>query len=367
VEGLAVADNAWSRIVNSTIRKYLRQQEVNILRARKLSALLKKRGRITFNNSGTALDWKVKYKRVKMTPYADGDPQDFSRKDRHKTATIGWRGYTATDSMTKGEYLQNRSTEAIVKLYDDRTKSLIEDMEDQFGEEFYVDGNASGNSKSLHGVESFLSSFTKRAGKIAAQPTNTYAGLSNNPGDAGGTWSGTGGISTNDWPDGRGSANYDFWSPLIVDYTDSALGGTTWEANAVEALSFGIVHSQRSKSARGMLDLVLVDSAMWRAYKRIQRTKERIEIDRGSDSDLVKLGFKDVINQDGVDVTTEYGLPTGIGYGFNIDMMELCSQQGQVFVPEGPSEDIATKSWRYSVDFYGNMRCNPRYFVKFTS
>jgi hypothetical protein len=44
--------------------------------------------------------------------------------------------------------------------------------------------------------------------------------------------------------------------------------------------------------------------------------------------------------------------------------MELMSLQGQLFVVEGPDYDIQTKSWRTSVDFFGNMWCNPRYQFK---
>jgi hypothetical protein len=54
-----------------------------------------------------------------------------------------------------------------------------------------------------------------------------------------------------------------------------------------------------------------------------------------------------VINQDGVDVTWEYGITPDTGYGFNCDMMELRSQQAQVFVPEGPDFDMASNAWRF--------------------
>ena len=37
--------------------------------------------------------------------------------------------------------------------------------------------------------------------------------------------------------------------------------------------------------------------------------------------------------------------------------------QAQVFVPEGPEMDIATKSWRFSVDFFGNTCWNPKFFL----
>ena len=42
-------------------------------------------------------------------------------------------------------------------------------------------------------------------------------------------------------------------------------------------------------------------------------------------------------------------------------MMELRSMQAQVFVPEGPEFDIASKAWRFSLDFYGNCVYNPKF------
>jgi hypothetical protein len=353
----------WSRVVNSTIKKYIREREINILRNRKLTALLKKKNRISFNWSGIAVDWKIKYKRVRLTPYADGDTLEFSRKDRNKTATLDWRGYSATDSMTKGEFLQNRNTEAIVKLYSEISSDLIDDMEDAFGEEFYINGYAAGNSKRIHGLESFFAA-TQNVGNGAATPTGTYAGLSCVPGAYGGQWD-SGPLPS--WPNGRGDAQYDFWSPLVVDYGDTLFDSAThtWANNCVEAISFGIIKSKKSKSAKGQLDLILTDDEMYRQYLKVMRAKERILVERSAEkSPLIALGFSDVINQDGTDVTWEYGIPYGVGYGLNCDMMELRSQQAQVFVPEGPDQDIASKSWRFSVDFFGNAVFNPKFQIK---
>src|SRR5262249_41119019 len=107
----------WSRIVNTTIHEFIRGAEVNVLRNRKLLALMKERGRITFNHAGDLLDWKVRYKRAPMIGYADSDTLTFSRRDRWKTAQLDWRGYAATDSMTKKEKLMNKDVAAIVKIY----------------------------------------------------------------------------------------------------------------------------------------------------------------------------------------------------------------------------------------------------------
>lgn len=357
----------WSRVLNSTIKNYIREREINVLRNRKLTALLKKRGRFSFNWSGLNMNWKVKYKRVRLTPFADGDVLTFDRKERHKTAEIDWRGYSLTDSMTKGEFLRNRGKEAIINLYSTIAEDLMDDAEEFFGEEFYLNGNLAANSRRIHGVETFGGYSGVSAGNGAATPNGSYAGLNCTPGYYGGTWT-PGSLPA--WPNGFGDPHYDFWSPIIVDYGDSLFPGganpnNTWANNCIEAVAFGIIKSKKSKSARGMLDVIFLNDELYRTYLSQARTKERIMVDRGAASGLVSLGFTDVINQDGVDLTWEYGTPSGVGYGFNIDMMEVRSMQAQVFVPEGPDFDLGTKSWRFSVDMYGNVVYNPKFFVFF--
>lgn len=367
----------WSRVINSTIRNYIRTEEVNILRNRKLTALLKKRGRITFNWSGVSMDWKVRYRRTPMVGFADGDTVTFTRQDHDKTAVLDWRGYSAADAMTKGEYLQNRGTEAIIKLFDTRNKRLLEDVEDQFGQQFYIDGTLAANSKLMHGIESFMQNSGAVANNGSATPSGTFAGLSCIPGNYGGTWSASGSLA---WPNGRGDPEYDFWAPLIVDVGNAmfvpggTVAGTTNElwnfadsagnSVALEAVSYAIIKGKKSPSSKGQLDLFFLNDEAYRQYLPRLRSKERIVVNNNQ-SELVSLGFGDVVQQDGKDITWEYGLPTGvIGYGLNLDQMELRSQQAQVWVPEGPSFDDASKTWRWSIDFFGNTVWNPKYQVK---
>jgi hypothetical protein len=353
----------WSRIVNTTIKNYIREVEIDVLRNRKVPAMLKAKGRITFNWSGDGMDWKVRFKRAPMIGYADTDTLTFARLNRWKTAQLDYRGYATTDSMTKQERLKNKSTEAIVKVYDEITRNLVEDMEDQFGDEFYIDGNAAGNSKRLHGIESFLGDGGVSSGGFIALPSDEYAGINTALGTYGGTWTGT----SSNWPKATGDGHFDFWSPLLVDYTDTAWAATTktWPNTCEEAMRFGLIYSRKNKSKRGAVDFIILDEELYRQFLDKISTKERIIVDRGDKNSLVSLGFTDVTNFDGAEVTTEYGLPANIGYGWNIDQMELRSQQGQLFVPEGPDYDIATKSWRFSIDFFGNMVFRPRYFLKF--
>jgi hypothetical protein len=359
----------WSRIVNTTIHDYIRAVEPNILRNRKLLALMKERGRITFGHAGDLMDWKVQYKRAPMQGYADSDTLTFSRRDRWKTAQLQWRGYAATDSMTKLEKLKNKSTEAIIKIYDQITKNLLEDLEDQFGDELYIDGNAAGNSKRIHGIESFLGNAGPAPQGFIGVPASTYAGLTTGLGDYGGSWSTTAGNF--DWPRGTGDAHFDYWSPLLIDYTDQAWAASTktWPNTCREALRFGIVHSKKNKSMKGMLDLALLDSELFRLFEEKVDANERIVVEGGNKKgSLYSLGYGDVVNFEGAEITYEYGIPTGVGHGWNLDYAELCSLQPQMFVPEGPDFDIASQSWRFSIDFFGNLKfASIRYFTKWLS
>lgn len=356
----------WTRVVNTTIADYIRQEEVNVLRERKLLALLQSRGRLTFNHEGDEMNWKVRYKRAPMTGYADGDTLSFARKERHKTAVLGWRGYSATDSVSKMEKLQNKGAAAIIKIFDNTARLLMEDISENFAGEFYIDGNAAGNLKRLHGIESFFGvSGTAAAGVDA--PSDTYAGLNTGLGYYGGSWSALAAAPTTDWPSGSGDASYDFWSPLVIDYAHTGWAGATntWKDNCSAVLRYAITHQGRNASKKKMMDLVLLDPDLFRQFANAQDGKQQITIRRGDKVGLVSLGFTDVIEFDGMEVTREYGVPRLSGYGLAIDQMELCSLQDRLFVPEGPDFEIASKSHRFSIDFMGNLKCNPRYFTKF--
>lgn len=348
---------AWSRVVNTTIRKYIRDVEVAILRNRVLTAMLKAKGRFTFNWSGERMDWKVEYKRNTLAGYADGDTQTFTRKDRWKTAALGWRGYAMNDAMTKVERLMNSGPEAIVRTYATIAPNLMRDMEEWFSEEFYIDGTTAANYRRMHGIESFLSGTgTGSSTSPAVTANGTFAGLSCALNAYGGTWSGT-------WPSGRGTPDYDFWTPLLVDYGCAFFSSTqTWTANSLDALRYLIIKSQRSKSARGKLDFVLIDDDMFRIALNQVSDKERIQV---SDNKGVRqLGFSNTFNLDGTDVTWEYGSPQYVGYGFNCNEMEVRSMQDQLFVPEGPDYNLSDKTWRFSIDFIGNTVWTPKFFSK---
>jgi hypothetical protein len=359
---------SWQRELHTTIHKYIREEEENILRNRKLLAMLKDRGRITFNHSGDLVDWKVRYKRAPMRTFAEGQTLTFARVNRWKTAQLPWRGYAVTDSITKQERLKNKGMEAIIKVYSQMATNLMDDIDEHFGDELYIDGYASGHTEQIHGLESFMGNSGVQTNGYVATPSDTYAGMSTALGNFGGTWST---VSSNvNWPDGTGDAEYDFWSPLLVDYTDTAWQASTktWANTCGEALRYGITKQQKNGSKKGLWDMVLLERELYRLFLEFQEAKERVIIKRGDrKGGLYALGFEDVMNLDGCDITQEYGVPTAVGYGLAINHLELMSLQDRLFVAMTPDFDLASYSERFSIDFFGNMKANPRYQGTFAS
>ena len=378
----------WARLANTTINEYLRGEEVQVMRNRKILALLQDRGRVTFNHNGLLLDWKIRYRRAPLTGFIDGDTLSFSRQNRWRTAQVDWRGYAMTDQMTEFEKQKNKGDAAIVKVWSEMAKLLVDDITDQFGDEPYIDGTAAGNSKRFLGIESFMASTVTGTKQPIGRPSQTsYAGNSCVLGNYGGSWSSTGStadtatIPSGDWPTGTGDAHFDFWSPLIVDYTSAAVtgaaaGGTgitgwqastkTWANTCLEAVRYGIINSQKNKSKKSMLDLVALEIEMFRLFKDKAQTEEQLFVTRGDAGDgLYKLGFKDIVNFDGIDVTSEYGIPRYTGYGWNIDAVELCSLLDVLIKSKGPDYDMASDAYRFAVFIMGNFKFNNiRQFAK---
>ena len=353
--------SVYIRIDKTTITNHVRKRMVNIMRNRPLTAMMTEKGRVTYNASGKNLDWRVKYRRNGLQQYGDGQLVQFDRLNRDQVAVLPWRGYILSESVTKMEELSNRGQEAIVKVIADITDSMLDDVQDQFEDEFFKDGNAAGNESRIHGFDSATG--TGDTAQYVA-PSDTYAGLDTTLGAYGGS------IIDGTWPAGQFDAQYDFWSPLIVNYTDSASWTATtktWPNTAAEAIRAGITHCSKNASLDGMMDYIGMPLELFRQFKDVVGDKERIQVRRdGEASGLVNLGFRDVINYDGVDCHGNYSVPSGTAYGLNFDSMELLSMQPDLFVP-GSDYDITHLAKQYTLDYFGNLKFNPRDLCKWVA
>lgn len=342
----------WKRVATTTIADYIRKRELNIMKDQKILAMLKSKGRIIFNCSGKKLNWKVKKKRNTLEGYADMQDISAGRVNRDEEAELPVRGYVLGEAVSRKEQVMNKGKEAIVNFVTNLVDDMMDDAEFDFNGRFFVDGNATGNENDIHGFPSWLG-YTGSAQYTL--PSDVYGGLVTNLGNYGGAAiSGT-------WPIGRFDPEYYFWAPTIVNYTHADWSASTdnWANNCLEALSAGIIHSRSLKGRQGAMDLIVTTPEMYREFLDQARTKENLQIQRREDSGMVALGFRDVVNWDGVDVTSEADVPDGEAYGLAFKTLELRSWQKQLF-KQDDDFDITNLTKKWAISFFGNLKGNPR-------
>lgn len=359
----------WAGLVNTTMKKYFKGEIVAVLRKRLLLSMLEQRGQISFNASGAGdgvaddMQWQVRYLQNDLQGFDDSSVLIFSAVNRHKRAVLPWRGYAMPEGMHEIDRMKNRGPEALVNIWDTKAKDMMSDISEKLGPEMYVDGNAAGNSLKLHGIESFMSVSGALASQKVGNPNDTYAGLSTALAGYGGSWD-----SSAVWPDGTGSATYDFWSPIVVDYTNALWpqATKTWDNTAVDAMRYGLMAARRNDDKDNMIEIVIHEREMYRKFVTLFQTEERLPIQPGDNTGMRKLGFKDIINFDGTDVTWEFGCPGGVGYGWCMNALEMICLNEELIDVKGPDLDPASQVWRFWATMVLNLKFRTiRNFLKF--
>jgi hypothetical protein len=367
----------WSRVIATTIVNHLRETEEATFRKFKVFALLEQSGNVVMNQSGRGFDWNVRWQNAPVTGNTGDTPRTFSRVNMWKRAELPWRGFTTTDSIYRREMLENRGQQALVDVAGKMAERLQESLEQHLSYQPYRDGNASGAENDFHGMESFLSydgTVNETASGVADKrtssntgdrygyPNDTYAGLSTQLGFYGGGRIGGG---TGRWPNTPVDPSLDFYSPVIINYNattfNGAGGGQNWKSNCVFAMREGIHQCKRNDTKEAQIDLVVLDRSLYIQFLNTYKDQERIMVSK--ENGLKALGFSDVVTLDGVEITSEYAVPAGKGYGLSVGNMELRCLENQLMVAEGPFFAEETQSYRYACSTLGNFRFrSPRNF-----
>ena len=373
-------DAEWVGVLHQVAPHFLSKYVDETVRNRILLAYLRKNGRIMLNQSGSMCVWNVKCDQATVEAAGDGGTLVFNRNQNMRRAALNWRGYVTTDQMTEKEYLECKGPSQIFDRYGEMIPGLMEAMTDNFGAELILDGNGTGRDNCIHGLESFLSNDTDVAATdLIATPSDSYAGLSTVLGSEGGTWSSNlsagqrpNGTDTHatDWPSGKGSTKYDFFSPKLVNYSSSAWGtgisGTTtplssWEANCERAIRQMVIWLIHTGGQRSKPKVVLLGQDLYNGYLNHQAAKGRIILPHKESEDL---GFSDTVNQEGVAITYDYDVPTLTGYACNVENMELGSLDKVLFGYRGPDWSIKDRAYLFYVGMFGNTRFRPKHFGK---
>jgi len=374
----------WSRVIGTTIVNHLREEELATFRKFKIFAMLEASGNVVMNQSGRGFDWNVRFRNAPVTGNTGDTPRTFSRVNMWKRAELPWRGFTTTDAIYRREMLENRGQQALVDVASKMAERLKESLEQHLSYQPYRDGNAAGAENDFHGLESFLR-YTGTVNESATgvgdlnstasgvylggtadrygYPDDTYAGLATKLGYyGGGRLEGT----TGQWPNVPVSEDYDYYSPLIINYNASsfnnlASGNRNWKVNSVFAIREGIHGCKRNDTKEAQIDLVVLDRQLYIQFLNAYKDQERIVVSK--ENGLKALGFSDTVSLDGVEITSEYACPAGKGYGLSIGNMEMRCLENQLMVAEGPFFSEETQAYRYACSTLGNFRFrSPRNF-----
>lgn len=363
-------DTEWIGVIHEQAPQWFKGYIDETIRRRILLAYMRKYGRIVLGCSSSVCVWNLKFAQQPIEATGDAGKLVFNRHDLQRQAALNWRGYVGTDAMTEKEYLMNAGPARILNRYGETIPWLMEAMTDHFSGELILDGNAPGRENNIHGMESFLAPGTVTANDMIALPSDSYAGLSTALQSEGGSWSSSLPAAQRpntslayDWPHGKGSANFDFNSPKLLNASSNRWGGgaNTWAANCERIIRQGVIWLTSTGGSAGMPKCVMLSNNWYADYLNHQAAKQRIVVPHKESEDL---GFSDTVNQEGVAIKFDYDIPPSTGYLFNVANAELCSLDKVLFGYRGPDWSISDRAWLFYVGFWGNARYRPKHFGK---
>ena len=141
---------------------------------------------------------------------------------------LSW--YEVTDSIYKREMLENRGQQALIDVAGKMASRLQESMEHP-SKEVWCDGDEAGNELRFHGIEFMMATDgtvgiddgvgrAANAADMLGWPADNYAGINTGLGAVAGSQ--LEGV----WPNGVADPEYDFYSPIVVNYTSTASAAT---------------------------------------------------------------------------------------------------------------------------------------------
>lgn len=349
------------RVAETTIEQWAKKVGEETERHLPLLALLKKKGRIEYGNSGPSFRWVVRNDEHAIGPLRDLVAIPTQRVNTKTSATLGWRGYCLSDAISLREKLEQGGPEAMIKIFASREELMRKGAIRRLGVELFKDGELPANiaAETFHGIESFMGIGTQvNTAELASVNNSTYAGLST----------------------AVGTVSPEFtrlWTPTIVN-TGKVVSAVAqpWSDFAVEYIRKGLLKTQYGPSDSDRPDLIMLTNDAYNQLLDVMDDKERIIVDRGSGIALTQLGFGMHVEIDGVGVTwgtevpaTDADTVTVQGYMFNTNQLTL------KIMGESKDKSLFTARTTYNphlladeiiMTLYGNLKFeSPRHFGKF--
>ena len=315
------------------------------MRTRLRLAMAKNRGRVKKNCSGTHVIRQLKYSTPATEETTDGQSWDYSNHNAFKRVEIPWGSYVVKDMISRFQRKINTGENKLIDLFSAKQDNIRDSLQRTLNSELYADGRATGKTNCFWGLETFLGDDGATvAADLVARPSDTYGlnNLSTVLGNYGGTWS-TGNVTPNatignSWPHGKGSDEYDFNSPLLLNATSTGwTGSADWETNCWRVITQGI--NWLTKNTGKKPSLITLGSDYFSAYSFFHESLRRIVVPHKEANDLGFPSGEEVFNHQGVAIHTDFDCPDSTGYIETIDEMTIKILGPKMFEMLGPVQD----------------------------
>lgn len=354
--------------VLSTVNNYLiphfeRVSSDLTKRERLLFAKMGADGRIKLNSASAEIRLPAHWKESTPVNFTAGSVMTYSPVDRLTHFVFNLATYGNTDMITHLEEALAKGPDALVDRAGEILTKLGEDLAKTLGADLYIDGYASGNEHKLLGLNSYSGTGTTVVGDIVAKPDDSYGGRDTDVGSYAGTWSTnlTGSAIPNasiatDWPWGKGSTQYDHNSPKLFNWSSTA-----WPSGASNAFINTAAYTIRAMITAlsrlgGRADkptLVIMSSKMFVDFKNLMDDAFRNLLPHEEARDL---GFPtDVLNYDGLMVTSDYDCPDNELHMINTNKLEWHSAMPELIWSIPPAYESGNLSKNYIVGHYGQL------------
>jgi hypothetical protein len=282
----------------STIQQYTSTWQARLdqitdltVRKRHLLLFMSNAGRITGPSGGRFVEWPLFAQVNRPRGFGRNTPPNFQAPDNLRMPQLAWSAYHYGEELHVLDVEQNMGKEQFIDIVVNATNSVERSFSEEWGYYLFQDGSTASEEMPMFGLKSAFKYYNVATATAAAPrqgyegkvrlPSGTYAGYNTALGTLGGSWSGEDGASTYTstvgggtatfawWPEGRGDAKYDAWSPLHINTSAQSWAGNSNAADtsiafnstyASQMLNFGIDYNARltSPGIKGQMDLILM-------------------------------------------------------------------------------------------------------------
>ena len=346
-----------ARLTTLAINKMLKKKVEPINRRSYLMGEMTKRGRVSFGNGGLQIEWRPRI-RVRDITAGPGNPNtvSFNVTNTRTKCVLDYKTYWLGEAVREIEILALQDSEArYFQKLDDITTECADDFKRRFGPKLYKDGTGTNDIEGLESCGGVHNSTDTLTGVPVGEPSDTYAGKSTALG-ASGDWSAPSG---HNWPEvsDPDACDYEYHalSPLIVDTNsvyliqDGSTEDNNWDDCWVYACRYGTTYMGLLYGQRP--DVIMLEAELLRRAKNSLKKDQQFQLDASAQN--LDAGIE-VLTFDGIKFATEFGIPSGCGYGLIFDALELRCMGDQLVKMMNDTE-IRTGDKQYRFSFHGNL------------